>query len=188
MNHERALRRYRLALAPVRRKVLIVCGLSAAGDAHQNATRGSFFVATWHLIHLSPTLGRLADLGKRGIYWTPVATISCRWRRRVGGDRLLEETIEKFAARPRSPTVEAERELVQAGVQILVTDNPLMSPEQPALQQRGDTMDSRQQPARQLPLSTRWICRDEHDVAESLDVSDATNRNGQCFPFTGKSG
>ena len=31
----------------------------------------------------------------------------------MGGDRLLEEAREKFAARPRGPPVEAERELVR---------------------------------------------------------------------------
>jgi hypothetical protein len=66
--------------------------------------------------------------------------------------RLLEETIEQLATMPRSPAVESERELVQVIVQMLPTHSPLMRAEQPAFQQRGYAVDTRQK------LRGRFVC------------------------------
>ena len=59
-------------------------------------------------------------------------------RSRFHRDGLLREPVEEFAAVTRRAPVEAERELVKVVVQVSASDGPLMSPEQPALQERDD--------------------------------------------------
>src|SRR5437660_8856002 len=54
--------------------------------------------------------------------------------------RLLKQTVEKFAARGGSSTVESERELVEVVIQMVWADRSLVRPEQPPLQQRGDAV------------------------------------------------
>src|SRR5215467_3035641 len=59
----------------------------------------------------------------------------------AGGDGLLEKTEEEQATMPSSPSVEAEGELVEVVVEVVDSHSALVGTQQPALKQRGDTMD-----------------------------------------------
>jgi len=63
----------------------------------------------------------------------------------------LHETEEEFAAALGLPTIEAKRELIQVVREVLVRDGPLMGSQQPALQQRGNPVDTRHQLGGILP-------------------------------------
>ena len=54
---------------------------------------------------------------------------------------MLHETKEELAAVPGPTAVEAERELVEVGVQMRPTHPPVMGPKQPTLEQRDDPVD-----------------------------------------------
>ena len=60
----------------------------------------------------------------------------------LGG--VLEESIEKFAARSRGAAVKAKRELVKVVVQMTVPHGALVGAQQPAFEQRADQMHARQ--------------------------------------------
>jgi hypothetical protein len=51
---------------------------------------------------------------------------------------LFEQPVEQQSAAAGRAAVQAERELVEVGVEALVADCALMGAEQPALEQRGD--------------------------------------------------
>lgn len=60
--------------------------------------------------------------------------------RRRDRDGLLNEPVEQLAAAARVAPVETEGEFVQIVVQVLRTDPALMRAQQPAFQQRHDSM------------------------------------------------
>jgi hypothetical protein len=64
---------------------------------------------------------------------------------RVAQDRLLEEPVEQQSAPARAPSVEAEGELVEVGVEVLGADLALVGTEQPALKQARDAVHARHQ-------------------------------------------
>ncbi len=49
-------------------------------------------------------------------------------RYRVGHDRLLEQATEEHAARTRGAAIEAKRELVETGVQVLRLETGVLAP------------------------------------------------------------
>ena len=59
--------------------------------------------------------------------------------------RLLDEPVEEFPAMPRPATVEAERELIEVVVEMRRAHRTLVRSQEPALEQRHDQMDPRQQ-------------------------------------------
>jgi hypothetical protein len=59
----------------------------------------------------------------------------------LGGHGALQQPIEEQPAMARAASVEAERELVEAVVELVVADRALVRAEQPALDQRSDAMD-----------------------------------------------
>ena len=59
------------------------------------------------------------------------------------GDCVLEEAVEEQTDVAGSTTVEAERELVEVGVELVCLDGALVGAQQPSLQQGGDAMDGR---------------------------------------------
>jgi len=65
--------------------------------------------------------------------------------RRFDSDSLLKQAIEQLAPGTGSATIEAESELVQVVRQMVRTDSTLVSPQQPALQERGDQVHPRQE-------------------------------------------
>jgi hypothetical protein len=68
-----------------------------------------------------------------------------RWR---DFDGLLQQAVKQFAARSGSASVKTERELVQVIIQVGGLHGSLMRAQQPALEERGHAMHSRQEPAR----------------------------------------
>ena len=66
-------------------------------------------------------------------------------RNGINGDGLLRQAEEEFAAAFRSAPIESESELVQVVVEMLVTDSPLVGSHQPSLEERDDSVDTRQQ-------------------------------------------
>jgi hypothetical protein len=65
-------------------------------------------------------------------------------------DGLLEQAVEEQAAMSRAAVVEAERELRQVVVEVLGADGALVGAEQPALEQRGDPVDTRHDHVRRV--------------------------------------
>ena len=61
------------------------------------------------------------------------------------GHGLLDEAVEQFASTVRSAPVEAEGELVQVILEMLCPDRSLMRSQQPALHERDDLVNMRQQ-------------------------------------------
>ncbi len=59
----------------------------------------------------------------------------------AGADRLLEQAVEQQAAVAGAAAVEAERELVQVVVELVVTDRALMGAQQSALEQARDAVN-----------------------------------------------
>ena len=56
---------------------------------------------------------------------------------------MLEQSVEEQATTPGAASVEAERELVEVGVEVLGSDGPLVGAKQPALEQARDAVDAR---------------------------------------------
>jgi len=96
---------------------------------------------------------------------------------------LLHQTVEQLATGCRRATVEAESKLIKVGVQVIVPNCPLVSAQQPALEERNDPMNARQQVfflwlttlnltlvgiAAQLPVSLQTV---RSDSASRLDGS-----------------
>src|SRR6266545_2748080 len=73
----------------------------------------------------------------------PGAAKELRERRRLELDSLLEEPVEEQATVVGAAAVEAEGELVEVVVELLRPHRALMGAEQPALQERGDAVDTR---------------------------------------------
>src|SRR5215510_15382241 len=59
----------------------------------------------------------------------------------AGGDGLLEKSEEEQATMPGTASVEAEGELVEVVVEVVDSHRALVGTQQPALKQRGHTMD-----------------------------------------------
>jgi hypothetical protein len=76
---------------------------------------------------------------------------------RVHGQGLLYEAVEEHAPVARRSAVEAECELVEVVRQMRPLDAALMSSEEPALEERGDTVNPGQERAR-VPAAS-------HDLA-----------------------
>ena len=96
-----------------------------------------------------------------GVSSTPATLNQLLVGDRLKGHGLLHETKEELAAVPGPTAVEAERELVEVGVQMRPTHPPVMGPKQPALEQRDDPVDPREQLGGQGVVSprkcvTRW--------------------------------
>ena len=95
-----------------------------------------------------------------GVSSTPATLNQLLVGDRLEGHGLLHETKEELAAVPGPTAVEAERELVEVGVQMRPTHPTVMGPKQPALEQRDHPVDPREQLGGQggLPASgvTRW--------------------------------
>ena len=66
---------------------------------------------------------------------------------------LLSEAREQLASAARSAPIEPKGELVEVVVQVLETYGSLMGAQQPALQQRDDPMNARQQFGRRFLLA-----------------------------------
>ena len=62
----------------------------------------------------------------------------------ISGHSALQESVEEQATVAGVTSVEAERELVQVVVELVVTDGSLVRPEDPALDERGDEVHVRQ--------------------------------------------
>ncbi len=60
-------------------------------------------------------------------------------------DRHLHHPVEQHAAATRGSSVEAEDELVEIAGQVRAIHRPLVGAEQPALRQRSDTVNAREQ-------------------------------------------
>ena len=58
-------------------------------------------------------------------------------------DCVLEEAVEEETDVAGATAVEAERELVEVGVELVSLDGALVGAQQPSLQQGGDAMDGR---------------------------------------------
>ena len=72
-------------------------------------------------------------------------------------DRLLEKPVEQQSATARAPSVEAEGELVEVGVEVLRADPALVGPEQPALEQPRDAVHARHQYMRGILVLARTV-------------------------------
>ena len=59
----------------------------------------------------------------------------------INGHSLLRETEEEFAAAFRSPPIEAERELIQIVVEVLLTDRTLVGPHEPPFEEGDHQVD-----------------------------------------------
>jgi hypothetical protein len=72
--------------------------------------------------------------------------------------RLFDQAEEKLSAVPGFPSIEPEGEFVQVVLQVLVADGTLVGSEEPAFQQRGHAMYSREKLAGVLPRRrvTSW--------------------------------
>src|ERR1035437_1536496 len=64
---------------------------------------------------------------------------------RIDGHSLLRKTKEQLTSTLGSSSVEAERELVQIVVKVLMTDRSLMGSDQPSFEERDDLVHSRHQ-------------------------------------------
>ena len=71
----------------------------------------------------------------------------------VNCERLLGELIEQHPAAPRCAPVEPERDLVEVVGEVLAFDGALVGSEEPALQQRDDPVDARQEGIWVLPAA-----------------------------------
>jgi hypothetical protein len=69
------------------------------------------------------------------------------------GDGELEHPEEHHSAAPGAAAVEPEDELVQIADEVGVLHRPLMSPQEPALRERRNPMDCRQQLVRVVSAS-----------------------------------
>lgn len=80
---------------------------------------------------------------------------------RIMADGELEHAVEDQAPTAGPAPVEAEAELVQVVLQVLVLDRALVGAQQPALGQGGDPVDPGQQLAGVLPAAraARWLRR-----------------------------
>ena len=98
----------------------------------------------------------LPEKVERGICLTQVAPTGCglalvfRVKDPIQGNRfdydcLLHEAKEQFAAAFGSPPIEAERELVQVVIKMLVADRSLVGSHQPPFEERDHPMNSRHQ-------------------------------------------
>ena len=65
---------------------------------------------------------------------------------RIGGHSLLRQTKEELASTLGSPAIEAERELVQIVVEVLVADRSLVGSNQPPFEQGDHTVNPWHQP------------------------------------------
>ena len=62
---------------------------------------------------------------------------------RLGHHGLFEQAVEEQAAASRGAAVEAERELVEVGVEVLGADGALVGAQEPALEQLRDSVHGR---------------------------------------------
>ena len=65
---------------------------------------------------------------------------------RIDGHSLLRKAKEELAATLGSPAIEAERELVQIVVEVLVADRSLVGSNQPRFEQGDHTVNPWHQP------------------------------------------
>jgi IS5 family transposase len=116
-------------------------------------------------------LRRLDPRARTG-YEVPVA-------HRVVVDRELENPAEDEPAAARVSAVEAEYEFFQVAFEVFAVHRALMGAQQPALGERGDTMDAGQQFAGVLPARARCaLAAPVMDVAELADAVVALPRVG----------
>ena len=92
-----------------------------------------------------------------------------RVRCRLHGHGLLSESKEQLPAVPGSPTVEAERKLVQVEVQMRGSHGALMGTEQPPLEQGDHAVHPRQKFGREFVLSSQK--RDPMAIAGAFNRS-----------------
>jgi hypothetical protein len=74
-------------------------------------------------------------------------------RCRFDHDRLLHQAVEQLASISGSPSIEAEGELIERKLQVLMAHRPLVRAQYPPVQQRYDQVDMRQQFRRGLWLA-----------------------------------
>ena len=124
----------------------------SAAPGWQGETRKNIGKLGIHIAQVAPTCC--------GVSSTPATLNQLLVGDRLEGHGLLHETKEELAAVPGPTAVEAERELVEVGVQMRPTHPTVMGPKQPALEQRDHPVDPREQLGGQggLPASgvTRW--------------------------------
>ena len=71
---------------------------------------------------------------------------------RVDHDSMLQEAVEEQAATPRAATVEAEGELVEVSIEVLVADATLVGAQQPTLEKARDAVHARHHDMRGIIL------------------------------------
>ena len=69
---------------------------------------------------------------------------------------MLEQSVEEQAATPGAASVEAEREFVEVGVEVLGSNGALVGAKQPALEQARDAMDARHQDVGRIVLAAHY--------------------------------
>ena len=88
------------------------------------------------------------------------------------GDGEFEYAVKDPAPAARSPSIEAENELVEVALQVRRLNRALMGAEQPPLGQGRDTMDRGEQFAGVLaPRASRPLTARLMDVAELVDAA-----------------
>ena len=71
-----------------------------------------------------------------------VAMDQCGLRHGAGDGGLFDKAAEHEATTSRRPSVEAEREFLQVGLEVFRRHGSLVSAEDPSLEQTGDSMDT----------------------------------------------
>ena len=70
------------------------------------------------------------------------------------GRRVFHQSVEEEPAGLGRATIEAEGELVEVGVQVLLADGPVMCAQPPAFEQGGDPVDPREGEMRRAPTTS----------------------------------
>ena len=114
------------------------------------------------------------------ILWS-LTSDDVRVRNRPEVDSLMEKPVEKETAVSGRPTVESESKLVEVVGHMLAFYAALVSAQQPALQERCDTVDARQKARAVLPLPAN---SDTVLIADLLKVAvgiEAVSDNGRAW-------